>query len=336
MNLKAEMATILQNISDKEMLSKKNVLVTGCSGFLGSWICDVLTNLGSNVTGLDDLSTGLKTNIEHLFAFPNFHFICKDVKDFQNSREKFDYIFHLASRASPQEYILHPIATLQSNSIGLSKLLELCRLNGSKLVYFSTSEIYGDTNIFPTPETDWGHVNPVGPRSCYDEGKRFGEALCVAYSKEYGLDTRIVRIFNTYGPKIRSDGLYGRVIPRFIMQSLNNLPVTVFGNGSQTRSFCYVTDTITGIMNFVLNEKARNEIINIGNGEEISILNLAKKIISILNSNSRIEFKDLPEDDPCRRVPDILKAQKLLGWSPVISLEEGLKKTILWFKERGK
>ncbi|MEM3737530.1 MAG: UDP-glucuronic acid decarboxylase family protein [Candidatus Bathyarchaeia archaeon] len=314
-------------------LAGMKILVTGGAGFLGSWLCDLLVEARAEVWCLDNLATGVLENIAHLRRLENFHFIQGDAETFRLD-QKLDLILHLASRASPEEYQMHPIETLKANSLGTLGMLETARRYGATFLYASTSEVYGDAQIIPTPETYWGHVNPVGPRSCYDEGKRFGEALCVAYIREYGLDVRVVRIFNTYGPRIRADGAYARALPRFITQALRGADITVYGDGSQTRSFCYITDTLIGIWDILTNPKARGEIFNIGNPHEITILQLAEKIKEITQSKSKITFHPLPRDDPKRRCPDITKAKTILGWQPETTLEEGLTKTVNWFRSK--
>ena len=236
----------IKSVVKGDAFSGRNVLVTGGAGFIGSWLCDLLVNFNANVTAVDDLSTGRLKNIDHLTKNPLFKFVNSDVCAFE-SKEKYDFILHMAGHASPDEYMAHPIETLQTSASGTFDMAELARKNDATLLFASTSEVYGDTEIIPTPETYWGKVNPIGPRSCYDEGKRFAEALLVAYCKQYGLDVRIPRIFNTYGPRLREDGLYGRAMSRFILQALTDQPITVFGDGKQTRSFCYVTDTVTAL-----------------------------------------------------------------------------------------
>jgi len=314
-----------------EAFSGKNVLITGGAGFLGSWLCDILVSCNAKVTAVDDLSTGIKENFDHLKN--NFKFLKSDVGGF-TSNEKFDFIFHMAGHASPDEYQVHPIETLQTSALGTFAMAELARKNDATLLFASTSEVYGDSEVIPTPETYWGKVNPIGPRSCYDEGKRFAEALLIAYCKQYNLDVRIPRIFNTFGPRLREDGLYGRAMSRFILQALTNQPITVFGDGKQTRSFCYVTDNITGLLLLTGVAKAKGEAVNIGNTEEITILNLAKEIKKTAKSKSTIEFYPLPKDDPRRRRPDIRKLQGLVGWKPNISFEEGVKRTVDWFSKK--
>jgi UDP-glucuronate decarboxylase len=311
----------------------KKVLLTGGAGFIGSWLCDVLIDFGADVTALDDLSTGRMKNIYHLTENKHFNFVKSDVCKFE-SAEKFAFILHLAGHASPDEYQAHPIETLQTSALGTFSMAELARKNDATLLFASTSEIYGDTEVIPTPETYWGKVNPIGPRSCYDEGKRFAEALLMAYSKKYGLDVRVPRIFNTYGPRLREDGLYGRAISRFILQANTNQPITVYGDGKQTRSFCYITDMVTGLMLLTTNPKAKGEVVNIGNPKEKTILEIATKIREMTKSRSEITFHPLPKDDPKRRCPDTKKVESLVGWEPSISLEEGLKRTITWFSDK--
>jgi UDP-glucuronate decarboxylase len=316
---------------DPTFFKDKTALVTGGAGFLGSYLCDVLVKLGSHITCLDNFASGVSHNIDHLLNSKNFNLIRLDVSQI-NSNEKFNYIFHFASRPSPEDYQLHPIETLITNSLGSFKVLDLTHKNNSKILYASTSEVYGDPKIIPTAENYWGNVNPIGVRSCYDEGKRFGEALFMAYHRQYGIDARIVRIHNTYGPRMRADSVYGRALPRFISQAIKGEDITVYGDGLQTRSFCYVTDTLRGVLSTFYNDNANGEVFNIGSSDEISILELAKKIKMLTGSKSEITFKSLPEDDPKRRRPSLEKAEKILNWHPHVSLEEGLKRTINWFK----
>lgn len=313
----------------------KRVLVTGGAGFIGSWLCDVLISSNAEVTCLDNLSTGIKRSVDHLVGKRRFKFVNADVGTF-TTKDEYDYIFHMASHASPEEYQKHPIETLRTSSLGSTIMAELARKQDATILFASTSEVYGDAEVVPTPETYWGNVNPIGPRSCYDEGKRFAEALFMAYFKQYGLDVRIARIFNTFGPRLREDGLYGRAVSRFITQALANKPITVYGDGTQTRSFCYITDTIAGLFLLTLSEKARGEVVNVGNHEEITILQLAKKIKELTKSRAELTFHPLPKDDPKRRCPDTSKMVNLLGWKPRISLEEGLNRTILWFQRTEK
>jgi UDP-glucuronate decarboxylase len=320
----------IKSLVKKDAFAGKKVLVTGGAGFIGSWLCDVLISVGAQVVAVDDLSTGRMKNIGHLTKKPKFKLVKCDVCAFQ-SKEKFDFIFHMAAHASPEEYQAHPIETLQTSSFGSANMAELARKNDATLVFASTSEVYGDAEVVPTPESYWGKVNPIGPRSCYDEGKRFAEALLIGYHKQYGLDLKIPRIFNSYGPRLREDGLYGRAMSRFIMQALADDPITVYGDGKQTRSFCYVTDTVTGLMLLTTNEKAKGEVANIGNTQEVTILELATRIKEITKCKSPVTFHPLPKDDPKRRCPDTTKLEAFLGWKPQVELEEGLKRTITWF-----
>ena len=309
------------------------MLVSGGAGFIGSWLCDVLVEFGSEVTALDDFSTGRMKNIEHLSGKESFKLVKSDVCKFQ-SAEKFDFILHMAGHASPDEYQAHPIETLQTSALGTFAMAELARKNDATLLFASTSETYGDTEVIPTPETYWGKVNPIGPRSCYDEGKRFAEALLMAYNKQYGLDARVPRIFNSYGPRLREDGLYGRAMSRFIQQAITNQPITIYGDGKQTRSFCYITDTVTGLMLLTITPKAKGEVVNIGNSEEKTILELAIKIKDITKCKSEVTFHPLPKDDPKRRCPDTTKLGKLVGWKPNVAFEDGLKRTVTWFAQK--
>jgi len=324
-----DLEKIRSNVKPDFFICKK-VLITGGAGFLGSWLCDVMVGFDAEVTMVDDFSTGRMKNIDHLNGNPKFKMIKCDVSAFDSS-EKFDLILHMAAHASPDEYQKHPIETLETSSLGTRRTAELARKNDATLLFASTSEIYGDAEIVPTPESYWGRVNPVGPRSCYDEGKRFAEALLVAYHERYGLDVKITRIFNSYGPRLREDGLYGRAISRFITQALANQPITVYGDGKQTRSFCYVTDTISALVGLATCNKAKGEVVNIGNSHEITILELAKKIKETTKSHSPLTFQPLPKDDPKRRCPDTTKLEKLTGWKSKINLSEGLERTIEWF-----
>jgi len=312
-----------------------NVLVTGGAGFIGSWLCDLLISMDSEVTCLDDLSTSTMRNIDHLIGKLGFEFINADVCSFK-ARDKFDYIMHLASHASPEEYQKKPIETLRANSLGSINVAEMARKEDAAVLFASTSEVYGDAKVVPTPESYWGNVNPIGPRSCYDEGKRFAEALFMAYHNQYGLDVKIARIFNTFGPRLREDGLYGRAMSRFIMQALTGKPITIYGDGKQTRSFCYITDTVAGLMLLAMNEKANGEAVNIGNSHEITILQLAGEIKELTGSRSQLAFHPLPKDDPKRRCPEIDKAERILGWRPKVSWEDGLRRTIAWFQRKAK
>ena len=311
----------------------QKILVTGGAGFIGSWLCDLLVDFGAEVTVVDNLSTGRIKNIDHLNKHKQFKFIESDVCAFR-SEEKFDYILHIAGHASPDEYQTHPIETLQTSALGTSTMAELARKNDSILLFSSTSEIYGDTEVIPTPETYWGKVNPIGPRSCYDEGKRFAEALLVAYERQYGLDVRVPRIFNSYGPRLREDGLYGRALSRFILQALTKQPITVYGDGKQTRSFCYVDDLVEGIMKVMFSQGTRGEIFNLGNPGEFTMRRLAEIVKEVTGSHSEMVFSGkFREDDPMKRQPDISKVKKATGWEPKIGLEEGLKKTIEYYQD---
>jgi UDP-glucuronate decarboxylase len=329
-----DLGNITHNVK-ADLFEDKKVLVTGAAGFIGSWLCDVLIRFGSNVTALDDLSTGKTQNIDHLAKYEKFKFIKSDVCRFE-SNEKFDLILNMAGHASPDEYQAHPIETLQTSSLGTFIMAELARKNDAALLFASTSEVYGDTEVIPTPESYWGKVNPIGIRSCYDEGKRFAEALLMAYSKQYGLDIRVPRIFNSYGPRLREDGMYGRAMSRFIFQALNNQIITVYGNGKQTRSFCYITDNVTGLLLLTATSNAKGEVVNVGNTQEVTILDLATKIKENTKCKSTIEFYPLPNDDPKRRCPNTNKLEKLVGWKPNVSFDDGLKRTIAWFSQKSK
>jgi UDP-glucuronate decarboxylase len=320
----------IEQVVPAEPFTGKNVLVTGGAGFIGSWISDVMIDFNCNVTVVDDFSTGRMKNIDHLVGNRKFQLIKSDVCAF-NTEIKFDFIFHMAAHASPDEYMAHPIDTLLTSALGTQKIAKLTKKNDATLLFASTSETYGDAEIVPTPETYWGKVNPIGPRSCYDEGKRFAEALLMAYFKQFKLDVRVPRIFNSYGPRLREDGLYGRALSRFILQALTEQPITVYGDGKQTRSFCYVTDTVTGLLLLATCSKAQGEVVNVGNSTELTILDLAKIIKKETNCKSQIEFYPLPKDDPKRRRPDTAKLETMLCWEPRIDLDEGLKKTITWF-----
>jgi len=308
------------------------VLVTGGAGFLGSWLCGSLLKQNAKVICIDNLSSGLLQNIIpfSLEDMYNFTFINHDISTpfYFGTHTHIDHIFHMASRASPLEFTQFPIQILKSNTLGTLNALGISKKYNASLLFTSTSEIYGDTKIIPTPETYNGNVNPVGIRGCYDESKRAGEAFCMAYSRQHNVDVRIVRIFNTYGPLMRADGYYGRVIPRFISQALKGEPITIFGDGLQTRSFCYVSDMIKGLLTFGIKEGLNREVINIGHTKEIEILELARCIRDMTNSPSEIEFHPLPEGDPYRRCPDIMKAKTLLNWHPKVSLEKGLNTMI--------
>jgi len=305
-------------------------VVTGAAGFLGSHLTDLLLVRGHKVIGIDNFVTGTVDNISHLGGNQNFKFIQQDVTEFIFLDVSVDYVWHFASPASPIDYLELPIQTLKVGSLGTHKALGLAKNKKARFLLASTSEIYGDPLVHPQPEEYWGNVNPIGPRGCYDEAKRFAEALAMAYHNEHGVQTRIVRIFNTYGPRMRLND--GRVVPAFVSQALHNKPLTVFGRGRQTRSFCYVSDLIEGIYRLMLSNYSLP--VNIGNPVEMTVLEFAREIIRATRSRSRIEFKPLPQDDPKQRQPDITKAQKLLGWQPRVSLAEGLVKTIDYFRRR--
>lgn len=306
------------------------VVITGGAGFLGSHLCDRFIAEGDKVICIDNLITGSADNIAHLFGNPNFHFIHHDVTNYIYVPGEVDYILHFASPASPIDYLQLPIQTLKVGSLGTHKALGLAKEKKARFLLASTSEVYGDPLVHPQTEDYWGNVNPIGLRGVYDEAKRFAEAMTMAYHRYHGVDTRIVRIFNTYGPRMRIND--GRAIPAFITQALNGEDVTVFGDGSQTRSVCYVDDEIEGIFRLLMSDI--NYPVNIGNPDEISMLDLAREIIELTNSKSKIVFKPLPEDDPKVRQPDITKARKLLKWEPKYNRLEGLKKTIEYFKNK--
>ncbi|MCX7865843.1 MAG: SDR family oxidoreductase [Limisphaera sp.] len=305
-------------------------VVTGAAGFLGSHLTDYLLAQGHRVIGIDNLITGSVANIEHLAGEPRFRFICQDVTEYLFLAGPVDYVWHFASPASPADYMNYPIQTLKVGSLGTHKALGLARHKGARFLLASTSEVYGDPEVHPQSEDYWGHVNPVGPRGCYDESKRFAEALTMAYQREHGLETRIVRIFNTYGPRMRLND--GRVVPNFITQALQGRPLTVFGDGSQTRSFCYVSDLIEGVYRLMLSDYGLP--VNVGNPTELTVLEFAREILRLTGSKSRIVFKPLPQDDPRQRRPDITRARQLLDWSPRVPLEEGLRRTIEDFRKR--
>ncbi|MBR9678316.1 MAG: SDR family oxidoreductase [Nanoarchaeota archaeon] len=308
----------------------KTVLLTGCSGFIGSNLTDFLLKKGYRVIGMDNLCSGRQKNIEHLKNNPNFLFINADITKKISVDEKLDFILHFASRASPPDYQEFPIETLMANSFGTLNLLELAKKNEAVLVFASTSETYGDAKVLPTPETYWGFVNPIGPRSCYDESKRFGEALCMAYHRQHKVEVRIIRIFNTYGPRMKPGD--GRVVTNFIIQSLNNQPLTIFGDGEQTRSFCYVDDLIDGVHKVMTVPNISGEVFNLGNPAEKTMKELAEKIQELVGKTGMI-YKELPVDDPQRRLPDISKAKSVLDWDPKTSLDDGLQKTIEYLKQ---
>lgn len=308
----------------------ETAVVTGGSGFLGSHLCDKLIQKNIAVICVDNLLTGSLENIQHLFGNPLFHFIRHDITNFIHVPGKVDYVLHFASPASPLDYHQLPIETLKVGSLGTHKALGLAKEKKARFLLASTSEVYGDPLVHPQTEDYWGNVNPIGPRGVYDEAKRFAEALTMAYQRYHGVSTRIVRIFNTFGPRMRLND--GRAIPAFFSQALKNEALTVFGDGMQTRSFIYVDDEIDGIIKLLFSEE--KEPVNIGNPEEIPVKQIAEEIIKITNSGSKIIYQDLPIDDPKVRQPDITKAKEKLGWEPKIDRIEGLKRTMSYFKEK--
>jgi dTDP-glucose 4,6-dehydratase len=310
----------------------KSAVVTGGAGFLGSHLCDRLLAEGCKVTAIDNLVTGDTKNISHLLGNPNFRFVLHDVTEYIYIDGQVDYILHFASPASPIDYLRLPIQTLKVGSLGTHKALGLAKHKGARLLLASTSEVYGDPLVHPQPESYWGNVNPVGLRGVYDEAKRFAEAMTMAYHRYHGVDTRIVRIFNTYGPRMRTQD--GRAIPAFISQALRGDDITVFGDGRQTRSVCYVDDLIDGIL--LLLHSAETDPVNIGNQDEITMLGLAEEIIHLTGSRSNIVYKELPQDDPKVRQPDTTRAKALLGWKAKVNRKEGLLKTIEYFRSQMK
>jgi len=314
-------------------VAKKNrprTVVTGGAGFLGSHLSDRLLAEGHEVICLDNLLTGSTDNIAHISKDPNYSFVKFDVTDYIYVKGKIDNILHFASPASPIDYLEHPIHTLKVGSLGTHKALGLAREKGARFLLASTSEVYGDPKVHPQPESYWGNVNPIGPRGVYDEAKRFAEAITMAYHRTHKLNTKIVRIFNTYGPRMRIND--GRALPAFMSQALADENISVFGDGSQTRSFCYVTDLVDGIFRLLMSDL--HEPCNIGNPNEITIKDVALEIIDLIGSKSKITFKPLPEDDPKVRRPDISQAMKELGWNPLVSRREGLKKTVDYFRRK--
>jgi len=305
------------------------IVVTGAAGFIGSHLCETLLARGDSVIGIDNLVTGDLNNIAHLRAL-DFQFIRHDVTQYIDVEGPVQYVLHWASPASPIDYLELPIQTLKVGSLGTHNALGLAKKKGATFVQASTSEIYGDPLEHPQKETYWGHVNPIGPRGVYDEAKRFAEAITLAYHRTHGVNTKIVRIFNTYGPRMRLRD--GRAVPAFVSQALANQDVTVFGDGTQTRSFCYVTDLVRGILSLM--DAKTNEPVNIGNPHEVTIEEIARTIIRLIGSTSKIIYRPLPVDDPRQRRPDITRARTLLGWEPTVGLEEGLKKSIEYFKTR--
>ena len=306
----------------------ETAVVTGGAGFLGSHLCDKLLKEGLRVVCIDNLITGNINNIAHLAGKENFNFIKHDVTNYIFIPGKANFILHFASPASPVDYLQLPIQTLKVGSLGTHKALGLAKEKKARFLLASTSEVYGDPDVHPQPEEYWGNVKPIGPRGVYDEAKRFSEALTMAYQRYHNVETRIARIFNTFGTRMRAKD--GRAIPNFIMQALRNEPITVYGDGSQTRSFCYITDQVDGLFKLLMSDE--NEPVNIGNPEEISVLEIAKEIIKLTKSKSKIIFEELPVNDPKVRQPDISKARKKIGWKPIINREDGLIDTIEYFK----
>ena len=305
------------------------IILTGAAGFLGSHISDRLIKEGHSVIGLDDLSTGSLANLEHLLDHPKFNFFEHDVRE--AILIKGDAILNFACPASPVHYQADPVRTIETNFLGIINMLHLAKKLGIPLVQASTSEVYGDPTISPQPESYWGNVNPIGIRSCYDEGKRAAETLCFDYRRQYGVDARVIRIFNTYGPRMAVGD--GRVVSNFIVQAISGQDLTVYGEGKQTRSFCFATDLVDGIYKMLTSTKLIDAPINLGNPREFTMLELAETVIKLTGSSSSIVHKELPQDDPQQRRPDISRAKRILGWEPKVQLEEGLQKTIEYFKE---
>jgi len=304
------------------------IVVSGAAGFVGSHMCDRLLAEGHSVVALDNFLTGVPANLAHLAGHPGFLFLAQDITEPFRIAGAIDCVVNMASPASPKDYLEHPIETLDVGSLGTRRMLELALENDARFLVTSTSECYGDPLVHPQVETYWGNVNPVGPRSCYDESKRFAEALTMAYHRKHGVRTNIARIFNTYGPRMKLND--GRVVPAFLDQALRGEPMTVFGSGSQTRSFCYVSDLVDGLYRLMLSEERYP--VNLGNPSEMTILEFAEHIRRMTGSKSEIVFRDLPEDDPKQRQPDITKARTLLGWEPRVPLDEGLRETVAYFR----
>ena len=307
-----------------------NIVITGGSGFVGSYLCEKLINDGHKIIVIDNLLTGSTENINDLLDNENFSFIEQDVQDHIEIEDKVDYVLHFASAASPKAYTEHPVNTLKAGSVGTINTLGLAKKHSAEYLLASTSEVYGDPLISPQNEEYWGNVNPNGERSMYDEAKRFAEAAVATYSRSYGLKTKIVRIFNTYGPRMQLND--GRVVTNFIVQALRNENITIYGDGTQTRSFSYVEDTVAGIISLM--NSTEYDVFNIGNPNEMTVGKLAEKIIELTDSTSEIKYLELPNDDPKQRNPDITKAKKKLNWEPKVNLDEGLSKTIKWVEEQ--
>ena len=307
-----------------------NIVITGGSGFVGSYLCENLINDGHKIIVIDNLLTGSKENINNLIGNENFSFIKQDVQDHIEIEDDVDYVLHFASAASPKAYTEHPVNTLKAGSVGTINTLGLAKKHSAEYLLASTSEVYGDPLISPQNEEYWGNVNPNGERSMYDEAKRFAEAAVATYSRSYGLKTKIVRIFNTYGPRMQLND--GRVVTNFIVQALRNENITIYGDGTQTRSFSYVEDTVAGIISLM--NSTEYDVFNIGNPNEMTVGQLAEKIIKLTDSTSEIKYLELPNDDPKQRKPDITKAKTKLNWEPKVNLDEGLAKTITWVEEQ--
>ncbi|WP_022851342.1 UDP-glucuronic acid decarboxylase family protein [Limisalsivibrio acetivorans] len=310
---------------------KKRVLITGAAGFIGSHLTDRYLKEGWQVIGMDNLLTGSMENIAHNLGNENFTFVKYNVTNYIHVEGKVDLVLHFACPASPVDYLNYPIQTLKVDSIGTMHSLGLAKEKKARYVFASTSEIYGDPEVHPQPESYWGNVNPLGPRSVYDEAKRFSESMTVTYHRKHGVDARIVRIFNTYGPRMRLND--GRIIPNFVYQALTGKPITVYGDGSQTRSFCYIEDLVEGIYRVSTMEGISGEVFNLGNTDEYTVKSFAEIITDNLQASGGLVYEDLPQDDPKRRCPDITKAKKVLGWEPKVSLDDGLRETVDYFRE---
>jgi dTDP-glucose 4,6-dehydratase len=310
-------------------MANKRILITGAAGFLGSHLCDRFLKEGYEVIGMDNLLTGNIQNIEHLFPLKEFQFYHHDVSKYVHVPGNIDYILHFASPASPIDYLKMPIQTLKVSSLGTHNLLGLAKSKNARILVASTSEVYGDPLVHPQTEEYWGNVNPIGPRGVYDEAKRFMESITMAYHNFHGVETRIIRIFNTYGPRMRLDD--GRALPTFMSQALRGEDITVFGDGSQTRSFCYVDDLVEGIYRLLLSDY--HMPVNIGNPSEITLQQFAEEVLKLTDSKSKIVYEPLPQDDPKQRQPDITKAKEILGWEPKVDRHEGLKRTLEYFKQ---
>jgi len=310
--------------------NKRSVLITGGAGFIGSHLCQRLLCENYKVICLDNLITGSLENIKPFLKDKDFRLEVCNVSNYIDIRDKIDYVLHCASLASPSDYLNFPIQTLKVGSLGTHNALGLAKQKKAVFMLFSTSEVYGDPLVHPQNEEYWGHVNQVGVRGCYDESKRFAEAITMAYRRVHKLDTKIVRIFNTYGPKMRHND--GRVVPNFINQALRNRPLTVYGRGKQTRSFCYIADLIDGLLRLMVSSE--NNPVNLGNPDEFTIMQLVKLVLKLTGSKSKIIFKKLPQDDPQKRRPDISRAKEILNWQPKVSLNEGLRRTISWFRDK--